>query len=1313
MITGLRVYRAFVWLGLLLYAASGAFSVGFADVTSSGLNTVVSQSSPGIFNVTGGTRPGGGANLFHSFGNFSLNTPERANFLNNSGLATTNILSRVTGGNPSNIFGTIDTTAFPGANLFLMNPAGILFGPTAQLNVAGSFHATTADYIRLDDGRRFNAVPSGADALLTVAAPAAFGFLKDAPGPINVQTGVLNVSNPAAQRQFTSLLQVPVGKTISFVGGALNIAPPASGSPPPNSAFVPLVLAPGGIVNLVSVASPGEVTLNPIDTSGFAKLGDVNMSGGSVVDAREIFVRSGRLVMADSALAPFFARTRVPTLPPPTPDGGQVDIRVSDEVRIEGFTQVGGIVTPGIRTFAGVTPTGSFDRIGGEVPSILIDANSLSMRGPQASIRATRDGPGAPGKIEINADTVTLEGRSTIGALNRFAGPGTPVTVNSRTVSLLGDSTSAITGIFSQGDFNPTFGLPGAPFRSDFTLADSGPITINAIDKLTVVGPFAQITSDSFGLGASSKITLNVGDALFSGQGALAAQSLLTGTSGSITVNASGQVNIQGGFRVTAATFGSGDAGTINITANGGVNLNGTNSRIQSTTFQERDALYNGFAQRFAAFFGASPATFNYAALRTRLGVAPGPGDLMQVLAKLNALRDSAGNPLVAVTDFTPGTGGSVSITAPVLTASAGALIESSTAWDGNAGQINANVGSLFLNDGASISSTSGRVNLVTLQPAVGSGNAGDINLTASDTISISGARSTISTTTFGNGNAGSISLSANKVDVQSGGGVTSESGGSLAGQFFAGTGNAGQIAVSTPTLAMTDGGRISVATLGAGSAGSILLNANTLSLAGGSQVVSSTSGSGQGGSVGATAGESIFIFGSGSLPSGLFSTASSTGNAGQISVSTPTLTMGDGGTISVATSGAGNAGNVFLNASNFSLTGGAQIVSNTSGAGQGGSVSANASQSAAISGQGSGLFSTASSTGNAGQINLSTPTLTMGDSGTISVATSGAGNAGNIALNVTNFTQTGGARVDSSTSGGGLGGDVTVTALNSASMSGSGTGLFSTASSTGAGGDIKIQGGQLVQLTNNATVSAQSTGTATATAGNIAINAPTFEAQNGSVTTGATLADGGNIAITTTGSLVQLTNSQITTSVRSGEGSGGNIAIDSQLIVLNDSQILANAFGGPGGNINITGDVFLVNSGGRFPTSLTGIVDASSALSAPGTVDIEARFTNVVGTFAQLPSTPLQATELLRASCAARFAGGKASSLVLGGRDGLPLQPGDLLPSPLHVASDTDTPSTGNKVTGQELPTRFSLLGSKDRGLNQYSLLPNAKCSL
>ena len=272
-----------------------------------------------------------------------------------------------------------------------------------------------------------------------------------------------------------------------------------------------------------------------------------------------------------------------------------------------------------------------------------------------------------------------------------------------------------------------------------------------------------------------------------------------------------------------------------------------------------------------------------------------------------------------------------------------------------------------------------------------------------------------------------------------------------------------------------------------------------------------------------------------------------------------------------------------------------------------------------------------------------------------------------------------------------------------------------------GDGGSISLIAGKLVSLQNGGRVSADSGGTlggqqfsGSGLAGNINIAAgDQIQMTSGSVSTRAITSDGGNIALNAP-RLIQLTDSQITTSVGMGEGRGGNINIDPQALILNNSQILANAFGGPGGNINIAADFFLVNSGGRFPTSLAGIVDASSALSTPGTVNIEATFTNVVGTFAQLPSTPLQASELLRASCAARFSGGKASSLVIGGRDGLPLQPGDLLPSPIYLVREADTPSTGdNKVTAKELPTRFSLLGTRDRSLNQYSLLPNVKCAL
>jgi len=614
---------------------------------------------------------------------------------------------------------------------------------------------------------------------------------------------------------------------------------------------------------------------------------------------------------------------------------------------------------------------------------------------------------------------------------------------------------------------------------------------------------------------------------------------------------------------------------------------------------------------------------------------------------------------------------GRVEISAQNLTVDNG-IVSASTVDRGHAGDISVNLrGDLILTNGGKIVSSTG---LGT------SGDGGTLNLKADESIFISGKSAT---------------------DPPIGFGVTDRSSGLFSTTAKDSTGNAGQINLTTPTLIMDDGGKISVATAGRGAAGSIGLNVNKLSITGGARVDSGTTAAGQGGDISITAIESASISGQGT---GLFSTASGTGDAGKISVSAPSLaplpsfTISDGGKISVATTGtmpnAGNAGSVLLNANNFSLTGGAQVVSSTDGTGQGGSLGITAANSTSISGNKSGLLSTASSSGNAGQINLTTPTLAMNDGGTISVATSGAGNAGNIALNVANFTQTGGARVDSSTSSGGKGGDLTVTAANSATISDSGTGLFTTASGTGAGGDIKIQAGKLVQLSNAGTISAQSTGTATATAGDININTPTFQSQNSSVTTGATLADGGNISIITTGSLVDLTDSQITTSVQGGVGNGGNITINSDHIVLNDSQILAQAVRGHGGNINITGDVFLVNSNGQFPISLTGIVDASSELITPGTVNNEATFTNVVGTFNQLPSTPLQATELLRASCAARFSGGKTSSLVLGGRDGLPLEPGGLLPSPLYSGVlPTDISGIRRFADEDHNRSRFALL--------------------
>jgi len=140
---------------------------------------------------------------------------------------------------------------------------------------------------------------------------------------------------------------------------------------------------------------------------------------------------------------------------------------------------------------------------------------------------------------------------------------------------------------------------------------------------------------------------------------------------------------------------------------------------------------------------------------------------------------------------------------------------------------------------------------------------------------------------------------------------------------------------------------------------------------------------------------------------------------------------------------------------------------------------------------------------------------------------------------------------------------------------------------------------------------------------------------------------------------MVHLIRSQITTSVGSGQGKGGNITIDPRFVILDHSAVRADAFGGPGGNVRIAADIYLTSASD---------VSASSALGVPGTIDIEARTTNMSGTLTRLPEGLLQAVTLLRASCARRVSAGRASSLVVSRRRGISIDQDGVLPNALFT---------------------------------------------
>jgi filamentous hemagglutinin family protein len=236
-----------------------------------------------------------GANLFHSFD--QLNVPDRGSVTFTGPETIDNILGRVTGGMPSRIDGSL-RSVIPGANLYLINPAGILFGLHARLDVDGAVHISTADVIRFTDRERFSANPRDT-SVLTIAPPTAFGFIQPQPAPIAINGGQLNVAG---------------GSALSIVGGDIHIQGDTT-----RFSIAPNLTTQSGPMTIVSVASPGEVMTEIADVKrytrldGFERLGKIVISDGARLQTAGppggmIAIRGEQLVVDDSIIMAQSAR---------------------------------------------------------------------------------------------------------------------------------------------------------------------------------------------------------------------------------------------------------------------------------------------------------------------------------------------------------------------------------------------------------------------------------------------------------------------------------------------------------------------------------------------------------------------------------------------------------------------------------------------------------------------------------------------------------------------------------------------------------------------------------------------------------------------------------------------------------------------------------------------------------------------------------------------------------------------------------------------------------------------------------------------
>ncbi|HIE01476.1 MAG TPA: filamentous hemagglutinin N-terminal domain-containing protein [Thiotrichaceae bacterium] len=503
-----------------------------------------------------------GGNLFHSFQDFNLNSSESATFSGPNNVS--NVISRVTGGNPSNIDGLIRST-MPNADMYFLNPYGIMFGPNAQLDVQGSFHASTADYLRLGEGGRFDA-RNPSDSLLTVAPVEAFGFLSDSPAEITAQD---------------SQLVVPYGRTLSLIGGDLYL----SGSTPPvmlnedGSVIIPgssVMFANSGRINLASVASEGEVISNSLGLNlGDAKGGQIRLDK-SLVDVSgqgdgRIFIRGKNLVVTNSSQIQ--ARKQVLSENNPKLQNNNKKVSIDIEVETLSFSNQSYI---------------SGDSFTSEnAGDIVIKANDISFRnGSWISNRVFSAGDS--GNIRLTADNILLE-EGGIGTLTYHTGDAGDIHIKANEVV-------TITGADSKGGWQSGLVSVSSAVNENIMSGVGGDIVLEARELvITKGGKINSSTAAREGMQSSQagNIDIQVSNTIRiygvnpygeneNGLGScitVSSNGINAGNAGTISLTANA-LSITDGAEISANTSGHGQGGDINLNINGPIYISGESAHI-------------------------------------------------------------------------------------------------------------------------------------------------------------------------------------------------------------------------------------------------------------------------------------------------------------------------------------------------------------------------------------------------------------------------------------------------------------------------------------------------------------------------------------------------------------------------------------------------------------------------------------------------------------------------------------------------------------------------------------------------------------
>ncbi|NQE36050.1 filamentous hemagglutinin N-terminal domain-containing protein [Microcoleus asticus] len=689
--------------------------------------------------ITGGATRG--VNLFHSLREFNIRQGRGAYFENPSGI--TNIFTRVTGGNPSNILGTLGVLG--NSNLFLINPKGIVFGPNARLDLRGSFIGSTGSGVLFDNGFEFSATDANTVPLLAINIPVGLIF-RDNPGTIvNSSQAIgptptlppLPVEIPVSNKLG---LAVDPGQTLALIGGDIQLQ---GGN----------LTAYTGQILLGSVKSPGLVQFEPtalglnLSYDNIQNFGNIEMNGASIntsgLGGGKIDIRGGNVTVSSSGIY---------SLTLGNIDGRGIDINAHNLRVDKGGQILTSTLGDGNGSNMNIRATDSVEMIGLGIGgyqrfySQYILSGTLNPFDPQIVINSGTLGSGTSGEVNIDTGRLLLRDGVVGGTATLGAGNGGNLTVRANTFEIV---SSAI----NNGTTKKSTGSGG---------------NINIDAQRLIIRDAGGLVSISRSDGASGNITIKTTESveLSGGISGSAAQTRIgtnsfdgNGKSGDITIDTK-RLSVSDGASISLSTGAV--VGQVVFSRNGGL---GGNLTVRASESIEVSGV-SGVLRNVG--FGAS-------ALATQTSSSGRGGDI-HLSTPMLALRNGgiisaaslgavdAGNITIDADRIELKGAGSNGRFASRIEASAGSfsLIVNPNAT-GNAGSLNLNVNRLSIRDGATVSVQS-----------LGRGRAGNINVVA-NSIALDNKASIDGTTESGGG--GNINIRSQDIQLRRGSRITTDAG--------------------------------------------------------------------------------------------------------------------------------------------------------------------------------------------------------------------------------------------------------------------------------------------------------------------------------------------------------------------------------------------------------------------------------------------------------------------------------------------------------------------------------------------------------